>query len=204
MKRENLCGWICMILLICISTPSKAQNLQDIWGSIKDGVSKVVNNVTTKDNTIVGTWKYESPACKFKSDNLLAQAGGTIASNKVENELADACNKLKITSENTSFQFNEDGSYIQTIAGKESSGTYTFDKENLTVVMKGKLGFSMTAYVKFSGNTMTLVYDADRVWDLAKGIASVASKFMDNNLLTLFNSVSDNYEGMQLGFKLQK
>ena len=37
-----------------------------------------------------------------------------------------------------------------------------------------------------NGNTMTLVYDADRVWDLAKGIASVASKFMDSNLLTIF------------------
>ena len=74
----------------------------------------------------------------------------------------------------------------------------------MMVVMKGTLGFSTTAYLKFSKDQMTLVYEADKVWEIAKQVASIASKFMDSTLLTIFNSVSDNYEGMRLGFDLQK
>ena len=179
MKKTNLWKCVCLFLLICTSMPGQAQDWKNLLGNLKDGVSKVVNKVTVNDKSIIGTWRYVQPACVL-------------------------CSKLKISSENTSYEFKEDGTYMQTIAGKSSTGTYTFDKDNLTVVMTGKLGFSTTAYVSFSGDQMTLAYDADRVWDIAKGIASVASKFMDNNLLTIFNSVSDNYEGMQLGFKLQK
>lgn len=204
MKKANLWKAMCLVIFIGMIIPSQAQDWKNLLGNLKEGVGKVVNKVTVDDNTIIGTWRYAQPACKFKSDNLLAKAGGTVASGKVEEQLATACNKLKITGDNTSFTFNDDGTYTQSIAGKESSGTYTFDRDNMTVVMTGKLGFSTTAHVSFSGNTMTLVYDADRVWNLAKGIASVASKFMDSNLLTIFNSVSDNYEGMQLGFELQK
>lgn len=204
MKKTNLWKCVCLFLLICTSMPGQAQDWKNLLGNLKDGVSKVVNKVTVNDKSIIGTWRYVQPACVFKSDNLLAKAGGAVASSKVEEQLGTACSKLKISSENTSYEFKEDGTYVQTIAGKSSTGTYTFDKDNLTVIMTGKLGFSTTAYVSFSGDQMTLAYDADRVWDIAKGIASVASKFMDNNLLTIFNSVSDNYEGMQLGFKLQK
>lgn len=204
MKKSIVWKCLCLFLFTSVMLPAQAQGLKDLFGNLKDGVNKVVNKVTVNDSTIIGTWRYAQPACKFKSDNLLAQAGGTVASNKVEKELADACAKLKITGDNTSFEFKKDGTYVQTIAGKESKGTYTFDKENLTVVMTGKFGFSTTAHVKFKKDTMTLVYDADKVWELAKGIASIASKFMDSNLLTIFNSVSENYEGMQLGFELRK
>lgn len=204
MKKSNLWKCVCLFLLVCTAIPSQAQDLKSLLGTLTESVSKVVNKVTVNENTIVGTWKYVSPSCKFESDNLLAKAGGTVASTKVEEQLASACSKLKITGDNTSFTFNSDGTYSQCIAGKESSGTYTFDKDKMSVVMTGKLGFSTTAYVSFSGSNMTLVYDADRVLELTKGIASVASKFMDSSLLTIFNSVSDNYDGMQLGFKLQK
>ena len=136
--------------------------------------------------------------------NLLAQAGGAVASTKVESELASACKKLKITNSNTTFTFKSDKTYTQTIAGKSTSGTYTFDRDKMTVVMTGTLGFSTTAHVKFQKDKMTLVYDADRVWELGKSLANVAGKFMNSNMLTIFNSVSDSYEGMQLGFELQK
>lgn len=194
------------LILIFMSTaiPSKAQSLNEIFGNIKDKVGSLINQVTVTESSIVGKWTYLQPACEFKSDNLLAKAGGIAAATKVESELQGVCTKLGIDSENTSFEFKEDGTYIQTIKGKETKGTYTFDKTNMTVVMKGTLGFSTTAYVSFSNNQMTLAYEADKVWDIAKQVASIASKFMDSTLLTIFNSVSDNYEGMRLGFDLQK
>lgn len=194
------------LILIFMSTaiPSKAQSLNEIFGNIKDKVGSLINQVTVTESSIVGKWTYLQPACEFKSDNLLAKAGGIAASTKVESELQGVCSKLGIDSGNTSFEFKEDGTYIQTIKGKETKGTYTFDKTNMTVVMKGVLGFSTTAYVSFSNNQMTLAYEADKVWDIAKQVASIASKFMDSTLLTIFNSVSDNYEGMRLGFDLQK
>lgn len=208
MKRSNLWKYVCLLLLFSLTLPTQAQSLKDLFGSlkegVKEGVDKVVNKVTVNDSTIVGTWHYVKPSCKFKSDNLLAQAGGAVASTKVESELASACKKLKITNSNTTFTFKSDKTYTQTIAGKSTSGTYTFDRDKMTVVMTGTLGFSTTAHVKFQKDKMTLVYDADRVWELGKSLANVAGKFMNSNMLTIFNSVSDSYEGMQLGFELQK
>ena len=195
MKRSNLWKCVCLLLLFSLTLPTQAQSLKDLFGSlkegVKEGVDKVVNKVTVNDSTIVGTWHYVKPSCKFKSDNLLAQAGGAVASTKVESELANACKKLKITNSNTTFTFKSDKTYTQTIAGKSTSGTYTFDRDKMTVVMTGTLGFSTTAHVKFQKDKMTLVYDADRVWELGKSLANVAGKFMNSNMLTIFNSVSD-------------
>lgn len=204
MKGKMLIRMAFVLLFAGMATSSKAQSLNEIFGNIKDQVGNLFNQVTVTETSILGKWTYLQPACEFKSENLLAQAGGTAAATKVEDELAAVCTKLGIESGNTSFEFKEDGTYIQTIKGKETKGTYTFDKTNMMVVMKGTLGFSTTAYLKFSKDKMTLVYEADKVWEIAKQVASIASKFMDSTLLTIFNSVSDNYEGMRLGFDLQK
>lgn len=204
MKRLNLWKWVMVFVIIALTTPAQAQGWKDLLGNLKDGVDKVVNKVTVNDSTIIGKWNYSQPVCKFKSENLLAQAGGVAVSNKVEEQLEKGCQKLTVSPENTSFEFKNDGTYVQTIAGKKSEGTYSFDRENMKVVMTGKLGFSQTAHVKFSKNSMTMVYDADRILSIAKGVANVAAKFMDGNMITLFNSISENYEGMQLGFELEK
>lgn len=195
---------ILVIILMMGCMPAQAQGLKGLLNGLKDGVSSLVNKVTVNESTILGKWNYSQPACTFESENLLAQAGGTVASAKVEEELTGACKKLGIKSTNTSFEFKSDGTYVQTIGGKSTSGTYTFDKDKLAVVMTGRLGFSTTAYVTFSGDEMKLTYDASKVLSLAKGVVNEASKFADSSILTIFNAVSTSYDGMRLGFELKK
>ena len=73
---------VCIITLICaVSINAGAQDLK----SILSGIAKtVVGDKATTATSVIGTWKYVGPACEFNSENLLASAGGEVASAKVE------------------------------------------------------------------------------------------------------------------------
>ena len=64
---------------------------QKSWKSILSGVANAVvgNSSATTTATLVGTWKYTGPDCKFESDNLLAKAGGEVASARVEEKVSE-------------------------------------------------------------------------------------------------------------------
>ena len=51
--------------------------LGNVLGSVL-GLNKI------SQESLVGTWKYSGPGCAFTSDNLLAQAGGEVASQKIK------------------------------------------------------------------------------------------------------------------------
>ena len=66
------------MILVAVSVMSianvEAQSLKDILGGL---VGAVTGNTTT-EQTIVGEWGYTKPAISLKSDNILAQAGGSL------------------------------------------------------------------------------------------------------------------------------
>lgn len=201
MKGKNV-SRLCVSLLLLLGTCSlQAQSLKDILSGIKNEVEKVTDK--TSSENIVGTWRYESPVCEFKSDQLLSQAGGKVVATKVEKQLAEACTKLRLSAENTYYQFNEDGTYVQCIAGKQMKGTYTYNEEARTIALKGRLGREQTFYIAIKSKEMTLVFDADWLLTAAKGVANIAGKYIDSSMFTIFSSVSDNYDGMRLGFRLK-
>ena len=63
-------------------TGTTAENIINIIGSILGSFGN-----TTDQASILGTWTYQEPAVQFTSDNLLAKAGGSIASAKVVEHL---------------------------------------------------------------------------------------------------------------------
>ena len=77
--------------------------------------------------SVVGTWSYSAPECRFESENLLAQAGGEAVSARIESKMEPIYQKLGI--ESSVFVFNEDGTYKLTLKKKTSNGTYVFDEE---------------------------------------------------------------------------
>ena len=190
---------ICILTLLCaISVNVDAQDLKSILSGI---AQKVVGDKTTTAASIVGTWKYVGPDCQFKSDNLLANAGGEVASAKVEEKLKSVLEKVGINT--IVYTFNEDGTCSYKIKGKTTSGTYVFDTEAKTITIKtGKLGISITAYVVTLGSNMSFVYDADKLMSVLKTISSAVSKV--NSTASTINSLASSFDGMKLGFELQK
>lgn len=72
--------------------------------------------------------------------------------------------------------FKEDGTYSYTLKRRTVSGTYVFDEEAKTIIMKSKLGIQTVAYVTVTGNSMSLVFNADKLMSILKVITGAASK----------------------------
>ncbi|WP_405372472.1 DUF4923 family protein [Phocaeicola sp.] len=196
-KRMLLKGFCIALLLCCISGKTYAQD----WKSILTGVAKeVVGDKITTASSIVGTWNYVAPECKFESDDLLAKAGGEVASKKVEDQMQTVYDKIGLSG--CQFTFNEDGSYSYKLKKRTVSGTYTFNDTDKTITMSAKLGIKLTAQVTVAGNNMSLVFNTDKLMSALQTITGAVSKV--NDTASSINSLISTYDGLRLGFELEK
>ena len=198
MKKKNVFKWWGVVLLLCMcSVHAEAQDLK----SILTGVAKAaIGNKATTAHSIVGTWSYQAPECQFESDQLLAKAGGEVAAKEVEEKLQTIYDKIGLTS--IKYIFKEDGTYSYILKRRTVSGTYVFDEEAKTIIMKSKLGIQTVAYVTVTGNSMSLVFNADKLMSILKVITGAASKV--NSTAATLNRVAEAYDGLMLGFELKK
>ena len=173
---------------------------QDLKSVLSGVVKNVVGDKTTTESSIIGTWTYAGPECQFESDNLLAKAGGEVAAKEVEEKIQAVYEKVGM--DGCQYTFGEDGSYSCTVKGKTSSGTYTFDSDAKTVTMKSKLGIKTMAYVTVTGDSMSLVFKADKLMSVLKTVTSAVSGV--NSTASAINSITDSYDGLRLGFELKK
>ena len=188
------------LFMAAVMTAAGNAGAQDLKSVLSGVVKNVVGDKTTTASSIIGTWTYAGPECQFESDNLLAKAGGEVAAKEVEEKIQKVYEKVGM--DGCQYTFNEDGSYSCTVKGKTSSGTYTFDSDAKTVTMKSKLGIKTVAYVTVTGDSMSLVFKANKLMSVLKTITSAASSV--NSTASAINSVADSYDGLRLGFELKK
>ncbi len=198
MKKNHLLGSLALCLMML--TFSVNANAQDLKSILSDVAKAVVGDKVTTETSIIGTWNYVAPDCQFESDNLLTQAGGEVGAAKVEEELKGIY--AKVGADKCQYTFNEDGTYTSTFGKRTTDGTYTFDSEAKTITMKGKLGLKMTAHVAVMGNSMSLVFNADKLMGILKTVTGAASKV--NSTAATLNGVITQFDGMRLGFELKK
>lgn len=198
MKKKTLLKSIWILLVMCgVSANAGAQDLK----SILSGVAKaVVGNKATTASSIIGTWTYSGPECQFESENLLAKAGGEMATKEVEEKMIAVYNKVGMN--NIRYTFNEDGTYSYQMKKRTVTGSYVFDDAAKTITMTGKLGLKTVAYVTVTGNDMSMVFKADKLMSILKTITGAASKV--NSTAATINSVAEAYDGLMLGFELKK
>jgi len=198
MKGNVTLRSLCVALVMAVMAGNAGA--QD-WKSALGGLLKdVVGDKTTTATSIIGTWTYVGPDCQFESDNLLAKAGGEVAAQNVEAKMKTVYDKIGMGG--CQYTFGEDGSYSLTIKGKTISGTYTFDSEAKTVTMKGKLGIKTVAYVTVTGNSMSLVYNADKLMSVLKTVMGAVSSV--NSTASTVSGIAGKYDGLRLGFELKK
>lgn len=167
-------------------------------------INGILNNVIgsgtfSKQDLCAHTWKYSKPGCAFTSENLLTQAGGEIAANKVEEKLSEYYSKFGFSSSNTYFTFKTDGTFAAKIDGKPWQGNYTFDEKTHAIQMKGLI-LSMSGYATKTANGISLLFDQKKLLNLIKTIGSLKG----NSTLSALGTIANNYDGMRVGFEMTK
>lgn len=167
-------------------------------------INGILNNVIgsgtfSKQDLCAHTWKYSKPGCAFTSENLLAQAGGEIAANKVEEKLGEYYSKFGFSSSNTYFTFKTDGTFAAKIDGKSWQGNYTFDEKTHAIQMKGLL-LSMSGYATKTTNGISLLFDQKKLLNLIKTMGALKG----SSTLSAIGTIANNYDGMRVGFEMTK
>ena len=190
---------VCMMVLLCaVSVQANAQKWKDILSGV---VTEVVGDKATTATSIVGTWDYVGPDCQLKGENLLKNIGGQAAGEEMEKKLEAIYEKAGLNT--LQYTFNEDNTCSYTVKGKKIDGTYEFDAEAKTIIIKsGKLGVKLTAHIVTLGSNMSFVFEADKILSVVKSITGVASKF--NTSAAAINKLAAEFDGMMLGFELKK
>lgn len=182
----------------CMSATSiQAQSIKDILSGV---ISNVVGDKATTESSFKGTWKYSAPACEFKSDNLLAKAGGTAAAEKIENKVAPLLKSVGVNG--IVYTFDGKGKYTSKIKKRVTEGTYKFDSKEKTITFTPTIGMAYTAHVAVQGSTMTLTFEADKLMTTLKTISNATSKL--STTAALINTLMNSYSGMRVGFELKK
>lgn len=192
-------------LILTVSTAVSAQDWKSVLGGVVNKVEETVSKVN-ESVSIVGTWKYSAPDCKFQSDNLLSNVGGEVAAKKVEEQMSTYLSKLGFN-ENTVYVFNADSTYTSTVAGRTVNGTYSYNKESKEITLKTKIGLKMTAQISTSllnGGSMSLLFKADKLMSLAQTVTGAIAGKSSNATVSTLNTVLSQYDGLLIGFEMKK
>lgn len=199
MTRRTLSGLLLVAAALLCATDAQAQSLKDLFN--KENIEKVVNAVTDKNTaSMEGTWTYTGSALAFESDNLLQQAGGAVAASAVEKKLDDFLQRIGIQSDQMSFTFAADSTFQTTIKGKTMKGTYSYDQSTKKAQLKFSKLLNINTTVNCTSQQMELLFPSDRLLDLLTFLASKSN----NATLQSIGSLAESYDGMMLGFTLEK
>lgn len=197
------CGTTGSTLLGNTGTTQSASTETSTSSSLLGNILNTVlgSSATLSQSDILGTWKYQSADCVFKSENLLLKAGGEIAATKMETTLNENLAKVGIGVNTCSFTFNSDNTYTATMGGRTISGNYTLDSNKKQITMTYLAGFAtMTPYITKSGSKLSLLYEADKLITMLNTIATLSG----NNNLKALSSLVSSYDGMMVGMEMRK
>lgn len=197
--KKNVFSLVFIATLLLASANGYAQSWKDLFN--KENIEKVVSTVTGKNTVdMTGTWSYTGAAIEFKSDNLLMKAGGAVAATTAEAKLNEQLSKVGITPGQMTFTFEADSTFSVTLKTKTLKGTYQYDAEQKHVTMKFVKLINLNAQVNCTSANMDLLFESDK---LLKLITFLSSK-SNNATLKTISSLANSYDGMMLGFSLQK
>lgn len=188
------------------STSSSAGGgLGDVLGSVLSGGGAVnaIQSVLGLDKitkaSLVGTWKYSGPGCAFTSEQLLAKAGGEVVAAEIKGKMQPAFSSLGLSASNTYLTLNQDGTFSAKVKGTPLSGNYTFDEKNSQLQLQSLL-LNLTCYAKRTGSNVSFLFESKKLLTLLQTISALSG----NTTLQTIGDLSKNYDGVRLGFDMNK
>lgn len=192
-----------LILAAAIAAPvsASAWDLKDLGGT----VSNLVEGVFTKSDLdlkdLAGVWTSDGSAVCFKSQNALRKAGGTAIAAAVESQIDPYFKKFGL--DGAVFTIQTDGSFtlktkMLNFNGnitKNSDGTFNFAFKAL-----GMNAVNITAYVQKPPTKLEIMFDASKL----KNLLVAVTKITGSKLINTAGSILDKYDGLCVGFSLDK
>jgi len=175
-------------------TASTGGALQSLLGGLLNSGSSV------KQSDLVGTWYYSGSDCVFESENLLMQAGGELAAKKIESQLDTYLAKVGIKTGACSYAFSSDGTYSATLGKYALNGNYEVNTSDKTITMTYLNGLgTIKAHVVRSANSISLLYEADKLLAMVKKIPLLGK----SSSLSSLTKLLDAYDGLLVGMQFQ-
>lgn len=211
MNKKIVCVAAMMVMAMmpladaCLAS---AWSLKDTLGGggVGETVSNLIQGVFSKSDLtvadIAGKWTSNGSAVSFTSDNFLQKAGGVAAAAAIETKLNPYYEQYGLNG--AVMTINTDGTFtfklkavtLKGTATSNGGGTFEFNFKAFGSISLG----SMTTYVEKSGNHLDIMFDASKLKTLISGIA----RFSGNTLASTAASLLDSYEGMCVGFGMDK
>lgn len=193
-------------MILAVSSQAHAFDLKDLLGGSDSMVGNLVEGVFSKTNIEVpdmaGEWKSSGSAVSFKSDNFLKKAGGITAAAALEAKLNPYFKQYGLTG--TVFKIESDGEFTMQVKSISLAGTITKVSDgvfNFSFKAFGKVPVgTFPAYVQMSPSAMDIMFDADKL----RKLISVVASFSGNSLAKTASSLLDSYDGICVGFKLDR
>ena len=196
--KMSLAGLVCMTLVSC-------GNMSQVLSAMTNGtgITNVITSVIGLDKVsaqgLIGTWQYKNPGCAFTSQNLLAKAGGEVAAVQIEEKLLPYYQQVGISAGNTMITFNQDGTFSSKIVGTPFNGRYTFDEATQKITLKGML-LTVNCYTKREMSGISILFEGKKLLSLLQTLAALSG----NQSLETVSEISKNYEGVRVGFDMNR
>ena len=200
MKKIKI-GLLALASLVMVSCGNMGQVMSAMTNGtgIANAVKSVIGLDKVKAQQLIGDWKYKGPGCAFTSENLLAKAGGEMAAVQIEEKVKPYYQQVGLSAENTFISFKEDGTFSSQIAGTPFNGQYTFDEATQKITLKS-LFFSVNCYAKKEVGGISILFEANKLLTLLQTVAA----FSGNKDLQTISDLSKKYDGVRIGFDMNK
>ena len=170
-------------------------------GSVKDAYETVTDAFKVKRaeaDSLVGTWVYVEPAVYATKGNLLMKLAENATASQLEKLLEDYLKKCNITSENTTFTFNKNGTFERDIVGHKAQGVWLVNGERLILGINNVMTADITTHQ--DGDKLMFLIDIDKLMNALKMLGAMKDNKTNKTLIKL----TKNIPGLQAGLSLVK
>lgn len=198
------------------SVSASAQTVKSVLDAVKNGLSqtgpsansnksKLASNLSNSKKvsikSIISTWTYKEPVIDFESGSLLGKVSGSVAGNKLEDEIANYLSQAGIKAGDFKITFKSDSTFISTLKGKSATGTYTISGTTITFQHTKTSAQKISAAIKV-GSTLQITFKADKLLTFIQQISSAAAS--EDSTLKAIATLSRSYKGMNIGMSFTK
>lgn len=203
MKKKTLI-FMATVVLVLSGCMSGQSGLSGILGTVTNGetignvITSVLGLTKVTQRDILGTWKYYQPGCAFTSEQLLKKAGGEVVAAEIKTKVKPYYDKAGVSSSNTQITFSEDGKFSAIVAGKQFSGTYTYDEASAKISMKTLL-FTVNCYAKKNAGSMGFLFEASKLLTVLQMLSALSG----SSDLSAIGDLAKQYDGVRIGFDMK-
>ena len=201
MKKKTLILLAAVTLVLSGCGLTGQSGLGSILGSgetIGNVITSVLGLTKVTQRDILGTWTYYQPGCAFTTEQLLKKAGGEVVAAEIKTKVRPYYDKAGVSAANTKVSFSEDGKFSAVIAGKQFSGTYTYDEAQSKISMKSLL-FTVNCYAKKNAGSMAFLFEASKLLTVMQGLSALNGSVE----LQTIGDLAKQYDGVRIGFDMK-